>query len=152
MDWTELKNKVYYWDGMYPDIYVEGINSEDWKNWVEVVNDKYRISWHNGKADRREIKIDFNTIKEYWDGHHDICSIANIFINDIQINVHFWDDLAFENDIDPREFKTINDHNNLVEYLKLVSKIFKKEVIVGPYNCQNVVLMKVSGDKIEICL
>lgn len=38
MNWTDLKNKIYYWDGSWRDIYVLQTNRDDWKkgNYIRV--------------------------------------------------------------------------------------------------------------------
>jgi hypothetical protein len=53
-------------------------------------------------------RIDFQTVKNNWkkDGASDT---ANIIIENIQINCHFF--CNFENDIDPNEIKNTHDHN-----------------------------------------
>jgi len=152
MDWEKLKDEIYNCDGSWRDIYVKETTSEDWNSWVTMVNERYRINWHNGKTNKDESKIDFKIIQEYWEGNHDLCSTANIFINDIQINAHFFSDSEIENDIDPREFKTIEDHNRLIEYLKLVSIVCGKEVIVTPENYPEIVLIKVYKKEVKIFL
>ena len=39
-----------------------------------------------------------------------------------------------ENDFFPEEVKTIEQHNLIIEYLKSISKILNKEVILTPEN------------------
>jgi hypothetical protein len=150
MNWNQLKNKIYVWDGGWLDIYVHDISRKDWETWIKYVNQNFRIEWYNGKAEKDEIKIDFNVIREFWDGNHDLASTAKVFIDDIQVNAHFFDDTEIENDIDPREFKNIEDHNKLIEYLKGLSLSLKKEVTVTPENCPEIILMKINGESIEI--
>lgn len=149
MNWTDLKNKIYYWDCSWRDIYVLQTNRDDWKKWADYVNKNYRINWFNGKADKDENQIDFGVIEDFWSGNHDLCSTAKVFIDKIQINAHFFDDTEMENDIDPREFNSIDDHNKLVKYMTDISKLLDKEVILTPENEHETILFKVSNDKIE---
>jgi hypothetical protein len=114
------------------------------------VNENYRIDWYNGKTDKHENKVDFSVIEELWNGNDDFRSTANVYIGDIQINNHFFDIAEIENDIDPREFNSIEDHNKLVKYMSELSSILDKEVILTPENEQETVLMKVWKNKIEI--
>jgi len=150
MNWNQLKNKIYTWNGGWLDIYVHGATAKDWEEWTHFVNQNFRIEWYNGKTEADESKIDFEVIQEYWNGNHDLCSIAKIFIGNIQINAHFFDDTEIENDIDPREFKSVEDHNKLIEFLKGLSHKLEKEVTVTPENCPEIALMKVKGDSVEI--
>ena len=150
MDWKTLKSQIYFWDGSWRDIYVQNTESEDWEKWINLVNEKYRINWHNGKTNQSEAKIKFDVIKEYWEGNGELCSTANIFLDEIQINAHFFDDSEIENDIDPREFESMDDHNRLIEYLKSVSMACNKEVIVTLENSPEYVLMKINGNEVQI--
>lgn len=149
MDWTDLKNKIYYLDGSLRDIYVAQTTIADWRKWTNYVNERYRIDWYNGKASKNENQITFNVIEDFWNGSHDLCSAANIFIDTIQINAYFFDDIEMENDIDPREFISIDDHDKLVKYMTDLSKILDKEVILTPENEHETILFKVNKDKIE---
>lgn len=151
MNWNQLKDKIYVWDGGWLDIYVHSASTNDWKVWTDYVNRNFKIDWYNGKTKRDESKIDFSVIQEYWEGNGDLCSTAKVFINDnIQINAHFFDNSEIENDIDPREFNSINDHNNLIKFLKNLSNKLKKEVTVTPENCPEIVLIKIKDESVEI--
>ena len=149
MNWADLKDKIYYWDGSWRDIYVLHTSRADWKIWVDYVNKNYRIGWHNAKADKDENQIDFGVIKEYWSGNHDLCSTANVFIDKIQINAHFFDDNEMENDIDPREFNSMEDHNKLIKYMVDLSTLLDKEIILTPENEHETILFKVYKNNIE---
>lgn len=150
MEWEILKNKIYYRDGSWRDIYVKESSINDWEKWVEFVNKDYRIEWYNGKTEKIETQLDFNIIKEYWDGNHDLISTAKIFIDNIQVNVHFFEESELENDIDPREFKSIKDHYKLIKYLKKVSATCGKPVFVTPENHPEIILMQVENDELFV--
>lgn len=149
MNWTDLKNKIYYWDGSWRDIYVMQAKGDDWKKWADYVNNKYNIDWFNGKTNKDENQIDFEIIEEFWSGKQDLCSTANVFIDNIQINAHFFDANEIENDIDPREFNTIEDHNKLVKYMTDISKLLDKAVILTPENEHETILITIDNDNIE---
>lgn len=149
MNWTDLKSSIYYWDGSWRDIYIRRTNITDWKKWVDHVNNYYLLDCYNGKTKTHENQIDFKVIEEFWSGEHDLCSSAKIFIEKVQINVHFFDSTEMENDIDPREFNSIDDHNKLVKYMADISKLLNKTLILTPENEQETILFKVDGDKIE---
>jgi len=150
MEWEKLQEEVYYGDGSWRDIYVKECTINDWSKWVELVNKNYRIDWYNEKTEKGENQIDFGVIKEYWNGNKDLVSTAKIFIDNIQINAHFFDDTEIENDIDPSEFNSIEDHNKLVRYLKLLSATCGKSVFVTPENCPEIILLKVENGEVEI--
>ena len=150
MDWDELKREIYLWDGSWRDIYIPDTTKEDWSKWVDFVNSNYKIDWFNGKTEQDENKVDINLILELWDGNYDLRSTAHIFIDHIQINSHFFHDEAIENDIDPREFNSIDDHNKLIGFMKGLSKCLSRKVILTPENQHEIILLTVDADSVVI--
>lgn len=149
MNWTDLKNKIYYWDGSWRDIYILQTSLEDNLKWSDYVNANYRIEWFNGLTQADESKVNFDVIKEYWNGNHDLCSTAKVYIDKIQINNHFFVDTEIENDIDPREINSIEDHDRVLKYMTDLSFLLDKPVILTPENDQEIVLIEVSKNNIE---
>lgn len=149
MEWIELKNGVYNWDGFCRDIYVLGTNRADWLKWINYINKHYSLTWFNGKAGRDEHKIDFAVIKEFWSGNYDLCSTAKVYIGNIQINAHFFNEKVIENDIDPRVFNSIKDHNRLMDYMSCLSILLNKVVILTPENQYNKVLIEATKKNIK---
>ena len=146
-----MKNGIYCWEGSWLDLYVQHTTSEDWKKWVLFVNEQYRIDWHNGQTQKDELRIDFKVIEAYWAGDAKLCSTARIFLNDhIQVNAHFFEAATLENDIDPRDFKTIEDHNVLIDYMKGISMRLDKPIILTPENCPEIPLIQVEDNSVEI--
>jgi len=150
MNWDEIKNKIYYWDGSWRDIYVHETNHQDWEKWTDFVNSNYKIEWNIFETESNRNKIDFQIIKDYWSGTGDNCSTAKVFIDKIQINAHFFDDSEIENDIDPREFNSIDDHQKLIDFMTSLSKTLDKSVYLTPENCPEIRLIKVNGDSVEL--
>jgi len=150
MNWTELKNSIYYVDGSWRDIYVKDTTIEDWQKWVKHVNSNFRLTWFNGKTKKIQSQIDFDMIKEYWSGGHEVISPAEIFLGEIKIKVHFFDHDEFENDFDPRTIKSVEDHQVLISFLKAVSKALAKPVILTPENGQQHVLIHVNSDEVTM--
>ncbi len=131
------------------DIYILQTSLEDNNKWAEYVNENYRIEWFNGLTQADENKINFEVTKQFWNGNHDLCSTAKVFIDQIQINNHFFIDTEIENDIDPREINSIEDHQRVVKYMIDLSQLLDKQIILTPENDKEIVLMKVSKDGIE---
>ena len=121
-------------------------DKSDWRKWIDYVNQNYTIQWYNGKTANEESQINYDVINEYWNGNGDLCVIAKIFIDKIQINCHFFSDLEIENDIDPREFNSIDDHNKLMKYIEDLASILNKDVILTPENEQDIIVMLVSNN------
>jgi hypothetical protein len=150
MNWTEIKSKIYYWDGSWRDIYILHTNKQDWEKWVNYVNENYRIDSYNGKEDKKENAINFSVIEEKWNGSSDFLSTATVFIDRIQINAHFFIDTEIENDIDPREINSLEDHNRLIKYMTDLSILLDKDVILTPENEQETILIKIGIKNVEV--
>lgn len=78
MNWAKLKDKVYYCDGSLRDIYVLQTNIEDNRKWTDFVNENYAIKWFNGLTQFDEMRIDFDVVRGYLMGEHDLCSSASV--------------------------------------------------------------------------
>lgn len=150
MSWAFLKENVYFWDGSWRDIYIQNINSSDWAKYIEFVNQKYPIKWYNEKTELEHSKIDFEPIRRFWEGDRELCSTAKIFLDDLQVNCHFFDKSEIENDIDPREFNTMEHHDKLMKYLTEVSNLLKKPVIITPENFAEIVLIRIDGNEVYL--
>jgi hypothetical protein len=55
-----------------------------------------------------------------------------------------------ENDIDPKEIETVEDHYNLVSYLTNISKLLNKSVILTAENQRDLVYISVDKDNVKI--
>lgn len=67
-NWHELKENIYFEDGSFRDIYVFDINLEEWKKWVNFVNQNYEIEFAYGETEQRTSSIDFSAVKKFWNG------------------------------------------------------------------------------------
>jgi len=150
MDWQELKDKVYYWDGSWRDIYIHNTTKEDWQLWADFVNTNFKTSFHIYETEVKENKVDLTKICEYWNGVHECCSTATVYVDNIKVNAHFFIKEEIENDITPNEINSIDDHNKLVDYMKSLSKILNKPVFLTPENQADFVLISVDKDEVTI--
>lgn len=149
MNWTELKDKIYYCDGSLRDLYILDTNIDDLKTWIDFVNHHYEIKWFNGLAQKEENKIDFEVIQGYLNGSFSQLSSANIFLGKIRVNNHFFSTTKIENDIDPKEINSLQDHETLINYMINISKILDKTIMLTPENDQDTVLIKVMNEAVE---
>lgn len=150
MTWEELRNKLYEIDGSWRDIYVLNTTREDWLKWADYVNKNYPIIWTDTESDESMTidKIDLKTVVRHFDGRQ-FNSSANVLVNGIGVNAHFFTEEEIENDIDPSSIRSMDDHNNLMSYMKSVSKLLNKEVILTGENCSDYAIVKVNGEHIE---
>jgi len=152
MNWEKIKQDIYYLDGSLRDIFAGNTTKDNWLQWADYVNKSYVLEWYNGKTETVVDKIDFSIVLEYWNGNTDLCSTAKIFIGNIQINAHFFDDEEFENDISPKEFDNIQDHNLLVKYMIDLSKLFDKPIHLTPENEHDVTLFEVRAGDVKYAI
>ena len=150
MEWERLKDKIYYWDGAWLDIYVEGTSRDDWKIWIDYVNSTYEINFYNGKANSKEDKISLDAICDYWDGTTDLMSDAIIKVGEMNIKCHFFEDTEIENDLDPGEVASIEEHNRLVRYITDISRLLEKPVFITPENVHDIIHISVDKGEVKI--
>jgi hypothetical protein len=131
---------------------VQGANEDDWKKWLGFVNDKYEVSFYNVKTGNNEKEISFPAMKDYWEGNSELMNDAVIKVAEINIKCHFFVGTEIENDLDPGEVKSIEEHNALLEYMIAVSKLLKKKVILTSENSPDYVHIAVENDEVRINL
>ncbi|MES2837827.1 MAG: hypothetical protein V4667_09915 [Bacteroidota bacterium] len=149
MNWIELKQKIYYCDGSLRDIYVLQTSVDDNKKLTEYVNKNYPLKWSNNLNQTEEDKIDFNIIKLFWEGNLNLFSTVKVLINKVQVNNHFFAPNEIENDVDPREVNSLDDHKNIISYMSDLSNLLNKPVILTPENEQGTILIKVTKNSVE---
>jgi len=132
--WESLKKNVYYRDGSLRDIYIFDTDDKDWEKFIVHVNKKYTIEWFNTSTKEENNQIDFTVVKDILLGNSELVSTAKIFVEYIQINAHFFTSTEIENDIDPREFNSLDDHCKLIQYMVELSNLLDKKVVLSPEN------------------
>jgi hypothetical protein len=150
MDWKNLRDQIYYLDGSWRDIYIHNTTKEDWQLWADFVKRKYKTSFYIYETDDRPDKVDLAKIFDYWAGVNDNGSTATVFVDKIRVNTHFFTEKEIENDIDPKAINSIDDHNKLVDYMKALSKLLNKQVILTPENQPEFILIFVDNDSIKV--
>ena len=149
MDWKAIKENIYFEDGAFRDILVYNITRDDWRKWVEYVSSKYKVSTNEHETQITKESIDFNYILSYWDGKTECSATTSVKVESVIVNAHYFDDLEFENDITPREVKSIEHHNAIIKYMTDLSKLFNKKVIMTLENCPEIILVTVDQDVVN---
>lgn len=149
MTWEDLKKHIYHEDGSLRDIYIRNVTSEDWIRWVDFVNSSYTVDFEIGGKPKGN-KIDFSTVAAYWQHVDQECPSASIYLGNIIVKTYFFREDEIENDIAPREIKTVEDHKKLVAYLKSVSNLLGKpvELTEENYSDPHEVLMIINGEQV----
>jgi len=135
MDWNTLKEQVYFEDGSLRDIYVLDTSLEDWRKWTELVNGKYKVRFFNGNTDQEMETIDFEMVQAYWTGQVEAGNNVIVNVGAFEVNCHFFGPDELENDIHPESFQSMDDHDQLMEYLATVSVHLNKKVLLTAENC-----------------
>ena len=146
VDWTKLKDEIYFEDGSLRDIYARNTTADDWKKWIGwVAKSGYRVEHSVGGIIQPAKSIDFSTILDYWENRSDQ-PIPNVrvFVDHIQINAHFFCEEEIENDITPTDFQCWGDHVRLLNYMKIMSYVLKKEVVLTAENARDNVFLRVT--------
>lgn len=65
------------------------------------------------------------------------CRTASIIIDSIVINTHFFSDQQIEFDIDPREINSSLDLERILRFMRSISSILQKEIILSAENSEN---------------
>jgi hypothetical protein len=147
-DWRTLKNKIYFEDGSLRDIYVFGTDIHDWRKWADLMNEKYKVEFYDAKTELTKDKIDFGTVEECWTQKDSEWITATIKLGTVNIRCHFFIDSEIENDIDPRELKSLDDHSNVLKYLRDISVTLDKDVFVTTENTEDDKLISVRKNEV----
>jgi hypothetical protein len=134
VSWETLQQYVYRVDGSWRDVYVLDVSRADWKIWADFVNANYRVEFHDGDGTQHD-QIDFSAVEGFWDSHGQANLLTTTFyVGEIDINCHFFGDDDIENDIDPRKITSFAVHQQLMNYLKKLSQVLGKEVVLTEEN------------------
>lgn len=148
MTWSELKERVYFVDGSLRDIYVLDINHDDLEKWSQYVNTNHVVEFYDSRVGLTVDNVSFHAVLQTWTEKERESVMTTIRIGAITINCFFFDQNEIENDIDPKEFNSIQEHDSLVAYMKDVSKLLNKEVILTHENAKEAILIKVKGEEV----
>lgn len=66
------------------------------------------------------------------------------------VNIYFFMEQEIDNDISPKEFTSIENHNALMSYLTDISIILNKKVFITQEMRSNEPLLEVDGNEIRI--
>ena len=149
-EWYKIREEVYYRDGSLRDIYVLDTTRDDWSKWIDLINEKYSVEFYNRQTEKSEAMINKNIVFDYFNRKTDLLNSATITLGKIMVKCHFFTDQEIENDIDPGEIDTIEDHYRLISYLTDISKALSKTVVVTAENQQAIVHISVEGENVKL--
>jgi hypothetical protein len=150
--WQELRDGVYEIDGSWRDLCVLDATREDWVKWMAYVNQHYPVRWaaEDYQAGEALAAIEADYINQRWDaGAEALTTWGSVFLEQVQLNCHFFQDSEIENDIDPSEIKSIEDHQRLMDYAVAISTMLGKEVVVTAESFHEGVYIRINGIDIQ---
>lgn len=150
MNWKTIKENIYFEDGSLRDIVIYNTTKDDWKKWVDYVTTNYNVSTCEYETDTTKDSIDFGYILDFWAGNNECNATTSVALDKTVINAHYLTELYFENDIDPREVTSEQDHNSIMKYMTDISKLLNKKVIMILENSPEIVLVTVDQDVVTI--
>ena len=122
------------------------LNGVDWQTWLNWVQHGcyMRCEWV-GLPPNATAGSEYLSIQQlrHPNGERPVLKIVK---DRIAIHCYFFCDEEIENDIDPREIRSWGDHVRLLNYLKIMSYVLKKEVILTPESCPTHVLLSVTHE------
>ncbi|MEN2402242.1 hypothetical protein GKZ90_0020805 [Flavobacterium sp. MC2016-06] len=131
INWNNVK-WIFKPEGSLRDIYVKNVNIADLIILIDYLNQNYLLKY----GTTGENKIDKDYVLQYLNddtGESEI-KTASIFIGEIMINIHFFDDTEIEFDIDPSEINSNIDFEIIIRFMNNISQILNKEVILTGEN------------------
>ena len=149
MNWDELSQRIYYRDGSLRDIYIHNTTIEDWKTWINYVNENYTVQFFDRSNNNKVEKIEIEKIVQYWNKENEDGVFASIDVDGIKIMCYFTIENEIETDFTPGDIKNIGDHNNLVAYLKDCSRTLQKTMVVTAEMQEEKVLIKVTNNTVD---
>lgn len=132
MDWQKLKDKTYYEDGSFRDMLVKDTTVQDWALWADFVNANYRVRIDDHETIDENGRIDIRKVNKFWEDEELGRFYATVFVGNVLVNVHFFDQFGLENDIWPQEVRSIEDHEHIIAYMMAISEVLNKEIILTP--------------------
>ncbi|GAB2775449.1 hypothetical protein [Salinimicrobium soli] len=144
-NWKSLKEDIYFEDGSLRDIYISKTDRTDWESWCKLVNKNYDVEFYDGLSRKKTTRINIDTVFEFWDDREKFPDTNNATINlgNVKVKCYFFTEKEIENDIEPREVKTENDHLNVIGYLKEIAETLNKDVVLTSENLKEDVLMEI---------
>jgi len=148
-DWDYLIDNFYRDSGDLPDIIFENCGIDDWKKFVDLVNDKYKVQFKLYEDESVTEKINFDTVNEFWNGNLEDGCMASVFTDNIQFNIFFGRQDEIDHDFDRREIKNFEDHKKMINYLNDICNVLDKEAAIYAEGTEEILLARVSKDEVK---
>ena len=143
-NWNDIK-WIFEPDGLLRDIYVQEVTLLDWEKLIDFINLNYNLKF--GEAESSQIDKDY-VIRYLKDDTGEIESkVLRIYRNGVTINCHFFLSDQIEFDVDPKEIKSLQDFENIENFMISLSKTLHNQVTLTGENWPTFPLVKIDCDK-----
>lgn len=148
VDWDFLIDHFYCESNTLPDIIIENCNNSDWIKFINFTNNNYKVKFKLNEGYLISEKINFSEINRFWNGYSENGCMASVFIDQIQLNIFFNSQDVIDHDFDTNQINNLDDHNKLMNYLKEISHLLKKEISIYAEGTEEILLAKISKSKV----
>lgn len=131
----------FVWEGSWRDICVPGMDVHGWQAAVNAVGsagyrDRFTV---DGKL--ADLPHDVGELFRPRDG---AAPQWSVFVRDVQLNCHFFDDRELEFDLDPREVAGQAELDGLVRFMRTLAAAVDKVALMTPENMHVAPFLRVS--------
>ncbi|MEO8516650.1 MAG: hypothetical protein ABI426_07900 [Flavobacterium sp.] len=132
-NWNEI-SWIFESDGTLRDLYVKDVTIEDWKSFVDFLNENFNVRF--GPVDERRRKIDKDFVVDYLTNQNEDSEsqTISIILEDLLINCFLFSQTEIELDIEPSEIKSSFELDELIDFMKSISTHLKKPIILTGEN------------------
>jgi hypothetical protein len=146
--WNTLRQRIYSFNGFWRDIVVFDTVKDDWKVWLDMVNKQYKTM-----ALSRSI-VDFEMLEDVWENPgKNILPYVPVDINGLLVYTKMETPEIMESQFEPRYIETEEDNYVVIDYMKALSRITGKEVLLVDerFSDRNTLeqYIRVKGEKAE---
>ena len=138
VNYNDLKEKVFYWDGSWRYIYVLNTNIQDWENLYSHFVKNYSIKF---TVDGEPVALLPKTAKKIFNLKENQTPCLCVQVGYIDVCIHFFVEDDFEADIDPRQIKNQEDVIKVLDFIRNIGALLNKSVIMTCENAQSEVLL-----------
>lgn len=149
-NWNDIK-WIFEPNGSLRDLYVQETSIEDWEKIIDLLNEKYQVKYWKSESDEYVFQIDKEYSIAYFldeTGEMEFRHIK-IQLGSVQMNFYFFLVEQIEFDIDPKEINSIDDFEQIENFMIDVSRILGKQITLTEESSPKLPLMKVDY-KMEI--
>lgn len=127
MDWEHCK-AAFHTDGSLRDIYIKKTTLTDWNRFITFVSAHEHKYSYNGE------RVPLPKEAYYIFSERDCSHFLKVFIDDIQVNCHFFLEQEIELDMNPGEVQSQAKLNTIIKFISELGDHLNRDVILTEEN------------------